>query len=302
MPTETLLVLGAACAGLIAFAVVMARWEKAAKAAMATLDHFQVKGFEANIDRARNEVHISMEGYGRIFCAPLGHLVVEHKVETVTLAYEKRPRRRCRVALTSNRRRLLATGRPVASRDWAETVWTAVETGKTRVKLQAVRLPAYFAQHWADWEEGQTSDTTDRMDVTLPNGKARAFKLWLDHHQRELFPDRAAVRATWGQTCAELLRVCRQQRDHCGNTSGAFETWTFSAEPTIAYLVIETDGAAFWATGDTPMLEPIERPRFKSAGDRLTVTSGFRTLSLPLPADRLAPLRALKHRGVIHMV
>ena len=85
MSTDTLIVLGAVVVGLIAFAVVMGRWEKAIRAAMGTLDHFQVKGFEASIDRARREVHIFVEGHARFFRAPLGHLVVEHKVETVTL-------------------------------------------------------------------------------------------------------------------------------------------------------------------------------------------------------------------------
>ena len=301
MPTDTLLVLGAAFAGLIAFAVVMARWEKAAKAAMATLDHFQVKGFEANIDRARNEVHISMEGYGRIFCAPLGHLVVEHKVETVTLAYEKRPRRRCRVALTSNRRRLLATGRPVASRDWAETVWTAVETGKTWVRLRAVRLPAYYAQHWGAQDEGCTQVQTDIRDVSLPNGSAKAFKLWVDHHGRQLFPDVAAVRAKWDQECAELLRACRQQRDHYANAAGALETWSFSSEPTIAYFVIEANGAAFWAAGNTPMLEPIDRPRSKLAEDKLIISSDDEHRSFPIPTSRIATLQALQRLGVAQM-
>ena len=110
---------------------------------------------------------------------------------------------------------------------------------KTWVQLRAVRLPAYYAQHWASWEEGQTGILTNHLDVPLPNAKARAFKLWLDYHQRELFPDRAAVRATWDQTCAELLRACRQQRDYCESAAGAFETWSFSAEPSIAYLAIE---------------------------------------------------------------
>jgi len=302
MSTDTLIALGAVVAGLIAFAVFMGRWEKAIKVAMGAVDHFQVKDFGASIDRARREVHIFEEGHAGIFRAPFGHLVVEHKVETVTVAHEKRPRRRCRITLTSNRRRLLATGRYVASSDWAETIWTTVETGKTCVQLRAVRLPAYCAQHWASGEEGQTSVLTDRLDVTLPNADARAFKLWLDHHQRELFPDRAAVRATWDQTCAELLRACRQQRDHHRNASGAFETWSFSAEPTIAYLVIEADGATFWASGDAPILEPIERPRFKAAGSRLTVFSGDDNRSFPLPAERLVHLRALKHRGVVRIV
>ncbi|HEY4144588.1 hypothetical protein [Pinirhizobacter sp.] len=301
MPTDTLIVLGAVIAGLIAFACVMRRWEKAIKAAMATADRFEVKGLEARIDRARREVCIHVEGHARFFCAPLGHLVVEHKIETVTLAHEKRPRNRCRIALTSKRRRLLATGHYVASRDWAETVWTAVETGRTLVHLQAVRLPAYCAQHWASSEEGQTSVTTDHLDVPLPNAKARAFKLWLDHHQRRLFPDIAAVRSTWDQTCAELLRACRQQRDHRKSSAGAFETWSFSAQPTITYLVIEEDGAAYWASGDTPMLEPIERPRFKWASNTLTVFFKDDERSITLPADRLATLQALKRRGVVQM-
>ena len=299
MSTDTLIALGAVVAGLIAFAVFMGRWEKAIKVAMGAVDHFQVKGFEASIDRARREVHIFVESQAQVFRAPLGHLVVEHKVETVALAHEKRPRRWCRIAPTSNRRRLLATGRYVASSDWAQTIWTAVETGKTWVQLQAVRLPAYYAQHWADLEEGQTSILTDRIDVPLPNDKAHAFKLWLDHHKRELFPDHAAARATWNQICAELLRACRQQRDHYGNAVGVFEAWSFSAQPAIAYLVIETDGAAFWASGDTPLLEPVEKPRFKLDGDRLNVFSGDDNRLFSVPADQLVPLRALKHRGVI---
>lgn len=117
MPADMLIILGSSVAGLIAFAVVMGRWEKAAKAAMATAGHFQVKGLEATIDRARHEVRVFVEGHERVFRAPLGYLVVEHKVEIVTLAHEKRPKRRCRIALTSKRRRLLATGRRVASRD-----------------------------------------------------------------------------------------------------------------------------------------------------------------------------------------
>lgn len=302
MSPDILITLGATVAGLIAFAVVMRRWEKAAITAMGAPDHFLIKGFEANIDRARREVHISVEGYARAFRAPLGHLVVEHKVETVTLAHEKRPRRRYRIGLTSNRRRLLATGRPVASRDWAETIWTAVETGKTWVRLRAVRLPAYYAQHWADGEEGQNSVLTDCMDVPLPNAKARAFKSWLEYHQRELFPDCAAVRARWDQTCAELLRACQQQRDHRQSVAGAFETWSFSAQPTIAYLVIEADGATFWASGDTPMLESVGTPRFKLAGDKLTVSSGDCNRSFPVPADQTPLLRGLKHRRVVQML
>ena len=261
-----------------------------------------MKGFEASIDRARKEVRISVEGHEWVFRAPLGHLVVEHKVETVTLAHEKRPRSRCRIALTSKRRRLLATGHRVASRDWAETIWTGVETGTTWVQLRAVRLPAYYAQHWADWEEGQTSVLSDRMDVPLPNDKAHAFKLWLDHHKRELFPDPAAARAPWDQTCAELLRVCRQQRDNHGNAAAAFETWSFSAQPAISYLVIEADGTVFWASGDTPMLEPVENPHFKPTGGVLTVAADYSTRSFPLSADRLAPLRALGNRRVIQMI
>ena len=91
MFTDTLITLCITVAGLIAFAVVMARWEKAAISAMGVPDHFQVKGLEAMIDRARHEVHIFVEGRERTFRAPLGHLVVEHKVGTVTLAHEKRP-------------------------------------------------------------------------------------------------------------------------------------------------------------------------------------------------------------------
>jgi hypothetical protein len=302
MPTDTLIVLGVAVAGLIAFALVMGRWEKAIKAAMATADHFRVKGFEASIDRARREVHIFVEGHEQAFSAPLGHLVVEHKVETVAVAHEKRARTRCRISLTSKRRRLLATGRYVASRDWAETIWTAVETGKTWVRLRAVCLPAYYAQHWADGEKGQTSVLTDCMDVPLPNAKARAFKLWLDHHQRELFPDSAALRARWDQTCAELLRACRQQRDHRKSATGAIETWSFSTQPAIAYLAIEADGAAYWASGETPMLEPIDRPRFKFAGDKLTVFSNDDSRSFPFPADRMATLQALQRRGIVPIV
>jgi hypothetical protein len=299
MSIDTLVVLGATVVGLIAFAVVMGRREKAAIAAMGATDHFQVKGFEATIDRARNEMHISVEGHARAFCAPLGHLVVEHKVETVAVAHEKRPRSRCRIALTSKRRRLLATGRYMASRDWAETIWTAVETGKTWVRLRAVCLPSYYARHWADGDEGQTSVLTDCMDVPLPNAKARAFKSWLEHHQRELFPDSATVRAKWDQTCEELLRACRQQRDHYQHAAGAFETWVFSAQPTIAYLVIETDGAAFWASGDTPMLVPVDRPRFKSIREKLVVSSDGYNRSFPIPADRMGTLQALRRRGVV---
>src|ERR1700754_1566151 len=183
MSADTLIVLGAMVLGLTVFAVVMGRWEKAIRAATATVDHFRVKGFGASIDRARQEVRVFVDGHEWVFRAPLGHLVVEHKVETVTLAHEKRPKSRCRMGLTSNRRRLLATGRRVASRDWVGTVWTAVETGQTWVRLRAVRLPAYYAQQWADWEEEQTGVQTDHMDVPLPNASARAFKLWLDHHQ-----------------------------------------------------------------------------------------------------------------------
>ncbi|HMH67692.1 MAG TPA: hypothetical protein VK519_07220 [Pinirhizobacter sp.] len=302
MSTDTLITLGASVAGLITFAVVMGRWEKATIAAMGAADHFQVKGFEATIDRARNEVHICVEGHARIFRAPFGHLVVEHKVETTAVAHEKRPTRRRGIALTSNRRRLLRSGSYVApSSGWTETTWTAVETGKTWLRLRAVRLPAYYAQHWGDGREGQTSVLTDAMDVPLSNSKARALKLWLDHHRCELFPDHAALRATWEQTCAELLRACRQQRDHQGIAAGAFESWSFSAHPTIAYLVIEADGAAFWASGDTPMLEPVERPRFKLAGDRLTVFSADDNRSFPLPADRMAPLQALQRRGIVRL-
>ena len=303
MSTDTLLVFDAVVVGLMAFAVVMSRWEKAAITTMGAPDHFLVEGFEASIDRARNEVHISVDGYVRVFRAPLGHLIVQHKVETIAVAHEKKPKgRRCGIALPSNPRRLSRTGRLVApSSGWKETIWTAVETGKTWVKLQAVRLPAYYAQQWADWEEGQTSVLTDRMDVPLPNSNARAFRLWLDHHKRELFPEHAAVRAAWDQTCAELLRACRQQRDHNENASDVFETWSFSAQPTIAYLVIEADGAASWASGDTPMLEPVDKPRFKLAGNRLTVSSGDDSRSFPVPAGRMAPLQALQRRGFVRM-
>lgn len=300
MSTDALITLGAAIAGLIAFAVVMGRWEKAAKAAMATAGHFQVKGLEAKIDRARHEVQISVEGHGQVFRAPLGHLVVEQKVETVTVAHELR-RSRCSIALRSNRRRLLRTGRYVASSDWAETIWTAVETGKTWMRLRAVCLPAYYAQRWADRKEARTDVLTDALDMPLPNDKARAFKRWLDHHERELSPDLTAVRATWDQTCAELLRACQQQRDCRGDAAGAFETWSFSAQPTIIYLVIESDGAAFWASGDTPLLEPVERPRFRSTRDELTVFSGDDHRSFPLPPDRLAPLQALQRRRIVRM-
>jgi hypothetical protein len=302
MSTDILIILGAVVVGLIAFAVVMGRWEKAIKAAMATVDHFRVKGFEASIDRARNEVHIFVEDHAWSFRAPLGHLVVEQKVETVAVAHEKRPRSRCRITLTSKRRRLLATGRYVASRDWIETIWTAVETGKTWVRLRAVCLPAYYARHWADGEEGQTSVLTDCLDVPLPNAKARAFKSWLEHHQRELFPNCAAARATWDQTCAELLRACRQQRDHRESPAGAFETSSFSAQPTIAYLVIEADGAVYWASGDTPMLEPVVTPRFKLSSNKLTVFSGDDHRSFPVPENQAATLRGLKHRRVIQML
>ncbi|WP_250634267.1 hypothetical protein [Pinirhizobacter soli] len=301
MFTDTLITLGITVAGLVAFAVVMGCWEKAAIAAMVVPDYFQVKGLEANIDRARHEVRITVEGHARFFRAPLGHLVVEHKVETVTLAHEKRPRKRCRIALTSKRTRLLATGRYVASRDWAETVWTAAETGKTWVQLRAVCLPAYYAKHWSGSEEGQISDTTDRMDVQLPNRKARAFKSWLEHHSREIFPDCATIRAAWDQTCAELLRACRQQRDDQGNAEGAFETWSFSAQPTIAYLVIEADGAAFWASGDTPILELVEKPRFKLVGDKLAIFSGDDSRSFLMPTDRIAILQSLRRQGVVRI-
>ncbi|HEY4145661.1 hypothetical protein [Pinirhizobacter sp.] len=299
MSTDALIILGAA-AGVIAFAFVMGRWEKAATSAMAAADYFHVKGFEADIDRECHEVHISLDGH-RAFCAPLGHLVVEHKVETTAVAHEKKPKgRRCRITLPSNPRRLLRSGRLVApSNSWADTTWTAVETGRTWVQLRAVRLPAYYAKHWADWDEGQTSVLTHHLDVPLSNSKARAFELWLDQHRRELFPDSAAVRATWDQTCAELLRACQQQRDYQGNAPEAFETWSFSAQPTIAYLVIEADGAAFWASGDTPMLEPIERPRFRLAGDTLTVFSGEINQSFPVRANQMPLLQALQSRGVI---
>jgi hypothetical protein len=296
MPLDVFISLRATIAGLIA--LVMERRENAA---LAATEHFHVKGFAARIDRARCEIHIFVEGHLRPFRAPLGHLVVEHKVETVTLAHEKRPKRRFGIALTSHRRRLLATGRYVASRDWAETIWTSVETGNTWVRLRAVRLPAYYAQHWAGLDEGTSSVQTDTTDVSLRNATARAFKSWLDHHQRDLFPDPVAVRATWEQTCAELLRACQQQRDYRESDAGAFETWSFSAQPTIAYLVIEADGATFWASGDTPMLEPIEKPRFKLAGNKLTVVSGEDNRSFPLPVDRIATLQALRRRGVVRM-
>jgi hypothetical protein len=274
MVTDTLILFGVTAAGLVAFAVVMGRREKAAITAMGASNHFQVKGFEATIDRARHEVHISVEGHAQVFRAPLGHLVAEHKVETAAVP----PSNGC-----------------------PRTVWARVETGKTWVRLLAVCLPVYYAQHWSARKERQTHVLTDAMDVTLPNSKARAFELWLDHHKRELFPDRAAVRATWDQTCAELLRACRQQRDDHGNAAMAFETWSFSAQPAIAYLVIEADGAVFWASGDTPMLEPVDRPRFKLAGDRLTVFSGDDHRSFPVPAERMAALQALRRRGVVRM-
>ncbi|WP_250628298.1 hypothetical protein [Pinirhizobacter soli] len=301
MFNDTLIALGITVAGLIAFTVVMGRREKAAIMALGAAGPFRVKSFQANIDRARNEVHISVDGH-RTFCAPLGHLIVEHKVEIIAVAHEKKPKGPWgSITLPSNPRRLLATGRYVASRDWAETIWTSVETGKTWVKLRAVCLPAYYAQHWAGWEEEHANVLTDRMDVPLPNSSARAFKLWLDHHKRELFPDHAAARATWDQTCVELLRACRQQRDHRGNSAEAFETWSFSAQPMIAYLVIEADGSAFWAWGETPMLEPVDKPRFKLAGDRLTVVSGDDNRSFPVPADRITTLLALRRRGVVRM-
>lgn len=296
MPLDVFIPLSITIAGLIALFVM-----RRENAALATTDHFHVKGLVARIDRARREVHIFVEGRTRPFRAPFGHLVVEHQVDTVTLAHEKRPKKRCRIALTSNRRRLLATGRPIASRDWAETVWTSVETGNTWVRLRAVRLPAYYAQHWTGWDEDAAGVQTDFTDVSLPNDNARAFKLWLDHHQRELFPDRAAVRATWDQACAELLRACRQQRDYGEGAAGAFETWSFSARPTIAYLVIEADGAAFWASGDTPILELVEMPRFKLAGDKLTVSSGGDERSFPVPTERTASLQALRRRGVVRI-
>lgn len=189
MSIDNLLTLCITIAPLIACAVILVRRERAAMKAMGASDHFQVKGFEANIDRVRNEVHIHIDGH-RTFRAPLGHLVVEHKVETIAVAHEKKPKRFWdRIALPPSPRRLLRTGYLVAqSHVWAETVWTAVETGKTWVKLRAVRLPAYYAQHWAGWEEGQTGDTTDRVDVPLSNARALAFKSWLDHHQRSSFP------------------------------------------------------------------------------------------------------------------
>jgi len=296
MPLQVFIPLSITIAGLIALFVM-----RRENAAMATTDHFHIKGIEAKIDRARCEVHIFVEGRDRPFRAPLGHLVVEHKVGTVTLAHEKRPRRRRRISLTSDRRRLLATGRRIASRDWAETEWTAVETGSTWVRLRAVRLPAYYAQHWSDWNDESINVHSDFMDVTLPNARARALKLWLDHHQRELFPDRKAVRATWDQTCAELLRACQQQRDHRENATDAFETWSFSAQPGITYLVIEADGAAFWASGNTPLLEPIEKPRFKLTGDKLAVFSANDHRSFPVPTERKASLQALRRRGVVLM-
>ena len=69
MPTDILVTLGFAVAGLIAFAIVMRRWEKAAIAASGAADHFRVKGFEATIDRARSEVHIFVEDHERLFFA-----------------------------------------------------------------------------------------------------------------------------------------------------------------------------------------------------------------------------------------
>jgi len=296
MPLDALLPLSITIAGLIAVFV-----KRRGNAAMATTDHFRVEGLAARIDRARREVHIFAEGHLRPFRAPLGHLVVEHKVETVTLAHEKRPKRRFGIALTYNRRKLLATGSYVASRDWAETVWTSVETGNTWVRLRAVRLPGYYAQHWTRGDEGAASLQTDITDVSLPNAKARAFKTWLDHHQRDLFPDSAAVRVRWDQECAELLRACRQQRDHRESAAGAFETWSFSAQATIAYLVIEADGAAFWASGDTPMLEPVGTPRFKLTGDKLAVFSGGDERAFPVPTERVEALWALRRRGVIRI-
>lgn len=302
MSNDIILALGITVVGLMAFAIVMARREKAAITAMGATDHFQMKGFEASIDRARREVHIRIEGHARLFCAPFGHLVVEHKVQTLAVAHEKRPKRRCRLARASNPRRLLKSGRYVApSSGWKETVWSAVETGNTHVRVLAVRLPAYYAQHWTERKEERTPILTDAMDMTLPNQTAQAFKRWLDHHGPELFPDRAAARARWDQTCAELLRACRQQRDHHESAAGAFETWSFSAQPTIAYLVIEADGAAFWASGNTPMLELVEKPLFKLTGDRFVVSSGDDHRSLPLPADRMATVQALRGRGVIRM-
>jgi hypothetical protein len=302
MFTDTLITSGITVAVLLAFAIVMGRRQKAANASMAWVDHFQVKGFEAKIDRARNEVLISAGGDAPAFRALLGHLVVEYKVETTAMAYEKRPKRRFSLTRTSARRRLLKSGSYVApSSGWKETVWTSVETGKTWVRLLAVRLPVYYAQHWGEQEERHTSVLTGALDVPLPNGNAHAFKLWLEYHSWELFPDRAAVRATWDQTCAELLRACRQQRDYHANAAMAFETWSFSAQPSIAYLMIETDGAAFWASGDTPMLEPIEGPCFKLVDEKLTVSSGDDSRSFPVPADRLASLQALQRRGVIQM-
>ena len=203
MFTDTLITSGITVAALLAFAVVMGRRQKAANAAMAWVDHFQVKGFEAKIDRARNEVHIFAGGDAPAFRAPLGHLVVEHKVDTTAMAYEKLPKRRFSLSRNSNRRRLLRSGRYMASSDWKETVWTTVETGKTWVRLLAVRLPVYYAQHWGDQEEVQTDILTDALDVPLPNGNAQAFKLWLDYHRWELFPDRAAVRARHGARRAQ---------------------------------------------------------------------------------------------------
>lgn len=300
MFTDTLITSGIIVTVLLVIAVIGGRRQKAANATMAWVDHFKIKGFEANIDRARNEMHIYVDGQ-RVFDAPLGHLVVEHEVETVAVAHEKKPKRLWDgMTLPPNPRRLLRTGRLVApTRAWAETIWTPVETGKTWVQLRAVRLPAYYAQHWASWEEEQTGILTNHLDVPLPNAKARAFKLWLDYHQRELFPDRAAVRATWDQTCAELLRACRQQRDYCESAAGAFETWAFSAEPSIAYLAIELNGTAFWASGDTPQLEQLDQPRFELAGDSLTVFSGDEARSFPVPADKLAPLQALQRQGIV---
>lgn len=300
MPHDILIPLGITIASIIAF-VFLKREEKAVNTAIATADCFHVKGIQAKIDRTRCEVRILVEGCEWIFRSPLGHLVVEHKVETLTLAHEKRPRRRYRISLTPDRRRLLATGRYVASRDWAETEWTAVETGNTWIRLRAVRLPAYYAQDWSAQEDAGIRIQTDVMDISLPNNKAQAFKSWLDHHASELFPNLTTVRARWDQSCAELLRACRQQRDHRESADGAFEVWSFSAQPVIAYLLIEADGAAFWASGDTPILEPVEMPRFKLTRDKLTVSSDGDERSFPVPTERMAALQTLLRRSIVRI-
>jgi hypothetical protein len=79
------------------------------------------------------------------------------------------------------------------------------------------------------------------------------------------------------------------------------ESWCFSAHPMIAYLVIKADGAAFWASGDAPLLEPVERPLFNLTGERLNVSSGDDHRSFPVPANRPAPLQALQQRGIVRM-